>query len=264
MPGLLDSYVNLRPNSAIAIHHRISSMELETREQAKEAASTKSSRARFDSKKELRLTGLTHQFLSRSEPHWDRLVEKLTFLQDSFEGQLALRLCRKCLCFYNCKHGGKHDDTTIDSLFKLIDFKHNTVSDLLDLLRQHGKTIRDSEDEELIGFPGFNLECGDDYYFAPGAKTRTVQLSESTLKSISIPSRVKTEKTALSKRYPPKTYTSLPTHRTRPKKTENPKEKTPEKPIPVNPVWLPVSNGGIQNPPERFGKSTTKKSIQKP
>lgn len=196
-------------------------MDPNTKEPAKETARS-NSRTRFDPKKELRLTGLTHQFLSRAQTqHWSLLFEKLSLLQSSYKGELALKLCRKCLCFYNCKLGAKHEDTTINSLFKDIDFEQGTVSDLLELLREQGKTIRDSEGEQLIGFPGFNLECGDDYYFAPGAKPAQVQLSQSTIETISFISKTNSKEGGLQKRQPSLSLSNMKKDAITPKKRSN-------------------------------------------
>lgn len=227
-------------------------MEAQEQEQVKEQAKSISSRVRFDSKKELRLTGLTHQFLSRTQTHWSLLFEKLSLLQDAYKDQLALRLCRRCLCFYNCKLGVKHEGTTINSLFKLIDFKQQTVSDLLTLLKEHGRVIRNFSGEELIGFPGFNLECGDDYYFAPDEAPTQVKLSESVLETISIISITKSEQGELKKRNPSYSFTNMSTNNTEPKK------KTIKNATPNASVWYPSGTFVPPKTTERLAKSANK------
>ena len=232
---------------------------MNTREQepAKGKAKNTPSRVRFDSKKELRLTGLTHQFLSRTQTHWSLLFEKLSLLQDAYKDQLAMRLCRRCLCFYNCKLGVKHEDITINSLFKLFDFKLQTASDLVNLLKEHGRAIRNFSGEELIGFPGFNLECGDDYYFAPDQTPTQVQLSESVLETISIISRMKSEQGDLRKRNLSSSFTNMSTDVTEPKKKFN------QNATPIKEAWVPSGIPKIPMHHERLAKSANKQSTNK-
>ena len=174
-------------------------MQPHNQAQTKEAAKDRKSRARFDPHKEQLLSSLAHQFLSRGQSHWNLLFEKLSLLQDTYKDQLALKLCRKCLCFYSFNKKAEHDETTIKSLFKDIDFKQDSVSKLLDLLKAHGRVIRNFKGEELIGFPGFNFKCGDEYYFAPDQMPPQAELQEYSF-SFSIPSMTQSAETMLSKR----------------------------------------------------------------
>ena len=233
-------------------------MEAQEQEQVKEQAKSISSRVRFDSKKELRLTGLTHQFLSRTQTHWSLLFEKLSLLQDAYKDQLAMKLCRRCLCFYNCNKKAHHEEITIKSLFKLIDFKQQTVSDLLSLLKEHGRVIRDFKGEELIGFPGFNLECSDDYYFASDQVPVQPELQEYSFQSISFTSMTHSEGNELAKRHLSFCATEEGTLKGTCKRKDN-TDKSP-----VKPSWKPAGKSSVLKQAEQITRSAHKQDRRKP
>jgi hypothetical protein len=233
-------------------------MESDTKESAKRTAKGVSYKSRFDSKKELRLTGLTHQFLKRDEPYWNLLFEKLSVLQDTYKEMLAFKLCRRCLSFCNCNKKARHEEITIKSLFKLIDFKHQTVSDLLSLLKEHGRVIRDFKGEELIGFPGFNLECSDDYYFASDQVPVQPELQEYSFQSISFSSMTHSEGNELAKRH----LSSCATEEGTSKGTWKMKNNTDKSPVKRN--WIPAGRSSVSKQAEHTTKSANKQDRRKP
>jgi hypothetical protein len=243
-----------KPNPG-QIHYK--EMELDTTTQAKKTAKAAAYKPRLDPEKEDLLQSLSHQFLRREETHWRLLWEKLSLLQSIYKGENAFKLCRKCLCFYSCNKKADHKDITVDSLFKKIDFEKDCTDDLLDLLKKHGRSIRNFRGEELIGVPGFNLRCGDGYYFAPDQAPAQPDLQESSFHLLFIPSKTGSDGDLLNKRPAPPCANSAVKEKGRKETAKPPANSGPK------PAWVPSGKAPGKTSDDQTPKKSTKKSINK-